>query len=132
MGAKLMKYVIKQNQEYGRYIESIKTISRGEIVSVCELLVLSQVDTVSVNKTELQYYTFSYNETQDCLVLGDGEIFNHSDTPNVSYQIETIDGRSKMVFKALQDIGQFEQLFINYSADVQVNTNNYINNKSLI
>jgi hypothetical protein len=71
-----MKYVIKQNQEYGRYIESIKTISRGEIVSVCELLVLSQVDTVSVNKTELQYYTFSYNETQDCLVLGDGEIFN--------------------------------------------------------
>lgn len=128
-----MKYSINYNSDFGRLIQANKTIYRGEIVTICELLVLSQVDTPVVNNTELQYYTFKYNETQDCLVLGDGEIFNHSDTPNVSYQIETIDGRSKMVFRALTDIPAHSQLFIDYSADVQnLDVSGHLNNKSLV
>lgn len=127
-----MKYSIQTNDTYGRLVESNQLISRGEIVAVCEILVLSKLDTITVNSTALQYYTFVFNSYQDCLVLGDGEIFNHDDKPNVSYTLEPFDGRQRMVFRALIDIPANSQLFINYAADSQIDTAGYINNKSLI
>lgn len=101
-------------------------------IMVCEILVLSTKDTVVVNTTDLQHYTFKYNKTQDCLVLGDGEIFNHSDTPNVSYRLKNKYGRKVMVFTALRDLFPGEQLFIDYNADVKVNVLSYTDAKSLV
>ena len=101
-------------------------------LSYCEILVLSHEDTVITNRTELKHYTFKYNETQDCLVLGNGELFNHSDTPNVSYGIEQVDGRSMMVFRLIKPVLAGEQLFIDYNQDVQVETKEYVASKSLI
>lgn len=120
----------------GRGVQAEKDLEQGEIVCVCELLVLSPEDTVNVNKTDLQYYTFKYNDTQDCLVLGDGEIFNHDDNPNVSYTLlsQWYNGQSRkvMVFRALRDVPKGQQLFIDYNADIKVSTNDYKNAKSLV
>lgn len=120
----------------GRGLFPLRNLYKGEIVSICEILVLSQDDTVSVNKTDLQYYTFKFNETQDCLVLGDGKIFNHADDSNISYELvkhsEQNQERFRMIFVAKRDIGVTEQLFINYQDDTQVDTSKYIAQKSLI
>ncbi len=101
-------------------------------LTVCEILLLDHEDTILVNRTALKHYTFAYSATQDCLVLGNGEIFNHSDTPNVSYGIEHVDGRSMMVFRLIKPVLAGEQLFIDYNQDIQVETKEYVASKSLI
>lgn len=122
-----MNYVIKTYPEMGRGLEALHDLQTGEVLFTAELLILSPADTIKVNETDLQYYTFKYNDTQDCLVLGDGEIFNHSDTPSIGYKL--IDwgaqGRKVMVFYALRDVRAGEQLFIDYNADVTVDVSKY-------
>jgi len=123
---------VKTSPEMGRGIYANDKILAGSVVMICELLVLSELDTVKVNQTELQYYTFKYNETQDCLVLGLGEIFNHADQPNVTYELVFLEDRFMMIFKAKNEINSNDQLFIDYNADAQVNVSNYIKNSSLV
>lgn len=126
-------YKLKMSEEMGRGLYACENIDRGSLISQCEILLLSPADTVKVNETELQFYTFKFDQTQDCLVLGDGEIFNHSDDANVSYKLEDFDGRKVMRFYATQTIPVGEQLFIDYSADVKdLDVSGHISNPSLV
>ena len=124
-------YFVQMFPEMGRGLVAKHSIDVDSIITVCELLVLDAVDTWSVNKTALQFYTFKFNESQDCLVLGDGEIFNHSDKPNVTYRLESYGDRMMMVFQATSRIEQGEQLFIDYSQDMYINAEEYTKAKSL-
>lgn len=125
-------FQIKVTQEMGRGLYATKLIPAGTTVMQCELLVLSEFDTLVINRTELRHYTFVYNATQDCIVLGNGEMLNHSDIPNVSYMLTDFDGRKVMVFRALTDIPMGQQLLIDYGADLAVDTSKYIEQKSLM
>jgi hypothetical protein len=128
-------YSVQMVEGMGRGIIAERDIKLGEVITNCELLVLGQADTSSVNQTELQWYTFVFDAAnkQDCLVLGDGEIFNHDDNANTLYGLIDFDGRKLMRFQAARDIKKGEQLFINYGADVpSVNTQGYKDNASLI
>jgi len=116
---------LKVTEQFGRGLYAQKTIETGTVVMQCELLVLTADDTVAVNKTDLQYYTFKFNETQDCLVLGLGEIFNHDDAANVHYALVDFEGRKVMQFTANQPIMEGDQLFIDYAADTKVNADAY-------
>src|SRR5665213_853956 len=109
-------------KEFGRGLYATRAIYANEIVEVAEILVLSQEDTIKVNETDLKWYTFVYDKAagQDCLVLGNGEIFNHSNTPNVKFSLVQYGSRLKMVFTSTKDIPEGEQLFIDYESDTQV------------
>lgn len=113
-------YSVQMVKGMGRSIIAERDIKRGEVITNCELLVLSPEDTLKVNETDLQWYTFTFNKDtkQDCLVLGDGEIFNHDDNANTLYGLIDWDGRKLMRFQAARDIKEGEQLFIDYNADV--------------
>ena len=120
---------IKLTQEFGRGVYASQDINCGELVELCELLVFSPDDTIKVNETDLKWYTFKYDETRDCLCLGNGEIFNHSDDANIDFQLVTgLDGIKRMMFVANRDIKQGEKLFINYSSDVTVDSKQYTTN----
>jgi len=122
-----MDYYLKVSPEMGRGLYTgYVGIQKAKLIAQCELLIFDEFDTVLVNQTNLKYYTFKYNDKQDCLVLGDGEIFNHSDTPNVGYKLMTVDDRKVMVFYALRDIAKDEQLFIDYNADIKVDVKSYM------
>lgn len=114
-------YSVQMVEGMGRGIIAERDIKRGEIITNCELLVLSPEDTVKVNETDLKWYTFTFNaETrQDCLVMGDGEIFNHDDDANTLYGLIDWNGRKLMRFQASRDIKKGEQLFIDYNSDVE-------------
>jgi hypothetical protein len=114
-------YSVQMIDGMGRGIIAEKDIKRGEVITNCELLVLSPDDTIKVNETDLKWYTFTFNaETgQDCLVMGDGEIFNHDDDANTLYGLIDFNGRKLMRFQACRDIKRGEQLFIDYGADVK-------------
>lgn len=123
---------LKTTNEFGRGLYASQFIPEGTIILECEILILNEQDTNTVNTTELKYYTFKYDEKRDCLVLGHGEIFNHDDLPNVSYRLVDFNGRKVMQFKAISSIEQNSQLFIDYNDDIKVNINSYINQKSLM
>lgn len=127
-----MNIFVKDTKEFGRGLYTFTSILSHREVMRCELLVLSESDSNVVNATELRNYTFKYNETQDCLVLGNGELFNHSIRPNIGYRIEEVGGRMMMSFYSLRTIEPDEQLFIDYSQDENIDMEAYINNPSLI
>jgi hypothetical protein len=131
-GENMKSIAVKMFDGMGRGIVARHDILRGDVVELAEILVLSEEDTVKVNQTDLQYYTFKYNDKQDCLVLGLGEIFNHSDKPNVLFTlVDSIMGYKMMLFEAMDDIKAGDQLFIDYGSDVTVDTTQYVN-KNLI
>lgn len=108
---------IKVSSEMGRGVYATEDIGPGVIVEKCEILALSELDTDQVNSTDLQFYTFKLDESRDCLVLGNGEIYNHDDKPNVSYTIIQVNNRPIMLFMSRVSIKKGEQLFINYGED---------------
>jgi SET domain-containing protein len=120
-----MDYYIKTTPEMGRGLYSVSGFEPHKILFTAELLVLSEQDTKTVNTTDLKYYVFKYNETQDCLVLGDAELFNHDISPNIGYKLMDFDDRKVMCFYTLRQIKEHEQLFIDYAADEKVNVDNY-------
>lgn len=123
-----MNHVIKDyGPTMGRGLELIYDMPANKVLFTAELLILSPADTIKVNETDLKYYTFKYDDTRDCLVLGDGEIFNHSDTPNVSYKLMDWGntGRLVMCFFTARHIKAGEQLFIDYNADIKVDVSKY-------
>lgn len=130
---------ITVSKKYGREVTADQYIYQNDTIVSCELLVLGESDTKIVNTTDLQFYTFKYNEVQDCLVLGHGEIFNHSDTPNAKYELTYITSlyegsyqtRKVMKFTALRDIQRDEQIFIDYTQDVNVDASKYVD-KNLV
>ena len=113
--------------DMGRSLKLVNAMPANKVLFTAELLVLSEKDTVKVNETDLKYYTFKYNDAQDCLVLGDGELFNHSDDPNVGYKLMDWagNGRKVMVFYTLRHITSGEELFIDYGADADVDVKSY-------
>ena len=122
---------IKVSPEFGRGLYATRKIYAGELIEACEILTLSPADTVVVNTTDLKWYTFVFDEHRDCLVLGNGEIFNHSDDANVRYRLMPHKDRFMMVFISDKDIEEGEQLFIDYTADTKVDTSGYVG-KNLI
>jgi hypothetical protein len=125
-------YILKVSPEMGRGLYADILIPAGTVVCIAELLVLSEQDTSAINQTSLKYYTFKHSDTTDCLVLGDGEIFNHSDDSNVSYSLVSLDDRQVMEFRTLCDVEHGSQLFINYTSDIEVDVDGYIASESLI
>jgi SET domain-containing protein len=125
-------YRISVSQEMGRGLYATRTIEKGEVVAIEEVLLLSPKDTRLLEQTDLRHYTFRVSDLQDCLVLGDGELYNHSDTPNVNFELIYQDGRLKMLFTALKVVKYGEQLFINYESDADVDATEYFKTSSLM
>lgn len=119
---------IKVSDEMGRGVYALREIPKDMCIAIEELLVFNQKDTRKVNKTDLQFYTYRLDEETDCLVLGNGELYNHSDAPNVSYRLVRIDNRPMMLYSALKTIQPHEQLLIDYSADIPVDISKYTKN----
>lgn len=115
---KTKTFYIKTTKKYGRGVYAARNISKGETIEVCEILILSRADTIKIDKTDLKWYVFKYNDHQDCLVLGNGELFNHSNNANTSYIL--LD--NKMYFVSKKDIKKGRQLFTDYNQDAKVDT----------
>lgn len=118
-------YTVMVSPEMGRGLYATRDLAAGETIMDCELLVLSETDTPIVNSTDLQWYTFKYDKQRDCLVLGLGEIFNHDDAANVNYELVLVDGRHMMRFSTNQPVVAGDQLFIDYTADADVDVSGY-------
>lgn len=117
---------IMTTQEFGRGVYALCDIPQGTIIERAHILVLSEADTIAIRNTDLKYYDFNYNDKQACLVLGNGELYNHSDTPNLRYDLVSCGGHERMVFVTTKPVKAGEQLFTNYNQDdTSVNPKDY-------
>ena len=72
-------------------------------------------DNENDNKSQLESESESKSEQKDTvIVLGYGSIYNHSDNPNCSHEIDNDD--RKMIICSKRRIEKDEELFINYGS----------------
>lgn len=97
-----------------RGLIATQPIKKGQIIESCPAIVYTK-DPAIIEQTIFDYYAFDWDETHEALALGYGSLHNHSDTPNVEFDL---DYKNKMVvFTAIFDIAVGQELFINYDSE---------------
>ena len=112
---------IKETKNKGRGVFAAKTFKEGEIIEICQIIVLPEEDTELIDKTKLFNYYFNWTERLNrvAIVLGYGSLYNHSNKPNAVYEKDFTN--DLLVFKCTCEIKQGEEITVNYyeNADVK-------------
>ena len=102
---------LKKTKNKGVGVFSTAFIKKGSLIEKAPVLSIPEGE-IEEND-ELSNYVFTTDSGEDVLVLGFGSLYNHSYKPNVYNEL---DGEY-MIYKALQDIEENEELTINYNGD---------------
>jgi uncharacterized protein len=101
--------------EYNRGVFATQDITKGTLLHQAPVLAYPNEQHEHIEKTLLADYCFEYGIGRTAILLGYGMLFNHSYTPNATYEInfdnETFD------FFAYTDIQAGEEILINYNGD---------------
>ena len=102
--------------EFNRGVFATADITKGTLIHEAPVIPYPNREHVHIEKTLLADYAFEYGKNHTAFVLGYGMLFNHSYTPNATYDINfqnhTFD------FYAYKDIKAGEEILINYNGDV--------------
>jgi len=101
----------------GRGLVAGCKIARGDIVDAAPVLVVPARSSAVVQETVLGRYTFAWDDRTGsvALALGRVSLLNHSYTPNLAAE-KRVASRT-IVFVALRDVDEGEELTINYHGD---------------
>ena len=99
---------IKTDPIKGRGVYARESILKGEIIEICQLLLVPYKEAID----SLDPYVFTYNKKYLAVVLGNGSLFNHHNHPNALCYFEFKE--KLLVFEAKKDIHIGEEIFINY------------------
>lgn len=103
------------NGDYTRGVFATENIKKGTLLHKAPVLAYPNEQHEHIEKTLLADYAFEYGIGRTAILLGYGMLFNHSYTPNVTYEIdfdnETFD------FYAYTDIEAGEEVLINYNGE---------------
>lgn len=107
----------------GRGIIAKQNIGKEQILFKCPVLIISKDETEIIRKTILGNYIFdwpsenqnscSLNWTSSAICLGLGSLINHSDNPNIDWQIHR--ESLEISFISIKDIKKDEELTFNYN-----------------
>lgn len=102
--------------EFNRGVFATRNIKKGELLHEAPVIAYPNEEHVFIEKTLLADYAFEYGINHTAMLLGYGMLFNHSYTPNATYDINfknhTFD------FFAYTDIKAGEEILINYNGEV--------------
>lgn len=98
----------------GRGVFASTLIKVGTIIERCPIIFLRKEDYPLAKQTSLLNYYF-LNEAKDraAIALGYGSLYNHSYTPNATYEKHLEEGY--IDFIALKGIAQDEEITVNYN-----------------
>ncbi|AIQ14413.1 SET domain-containing protein [Paenibacillus durus] len=104
------------NGEFNRGLFATRDIAKGELIHEAPVIPYPNEDHEFIEKTILSDYVFEYGANHTAVLLGYGSLFNHSYTPNATYDINfknhTFD------FYAHTEINAGDEILINYNGDV--------------
>lgn len=105
----------------GRGVFAAEPIRKGRLIEACPVIPLAKGEEEDVTGRTLESYLFEWGDDGDhfCLALGYGSLYNHSATPNASF--ETDPERMRIVFRAVRDIPEGRQILIDYGWEADDN-----------
>lgn len=121
---------VKDTKFKGRGVFSDFEFGKNQIVCRCNVIVLGNKDTKVARDTLLTTYLFDWpspHETLDddwtssAIALGVGSLFNHSDEPNLKWEIRR--DKLEIVFKTLRPIKKGEEFLFDYAWDGEMYKN---------
>lgn len=109
---------IKQSRGRGRGVFAARQFRAGERIEACPIVFvpISLLDSMP----SIQELTFEWGRGQGAVALGFGSLYNHSRKPNARYDASKKD--LAIVFTALRDIPQGQEIFVNYNGDPEDKT----------
>ena len=107
--------ILGESEISGRGVFAVRDFNAGEVVEVCEVLIIPKKDIQWIDKTELYNHYYAWSEGRAVLALGLGSMYNHSYNPNCKYRVKL--NLNKIEFKSLQAINNGQELLINYNRD---------------
>lgn len=107
--------ILGESEISGRGVFAVRDFNAGEVVEVCEVLIIPKKDIKWIDKTELYDHYYAWSEGRAVLALGLGSMYNHSYNPNCEYKVKL--NLNKIEFKSLQAINNGQELLINYNRD---------------
>lgn len=103
------------NGELNRGVFATQDIPKGQLLHEAPVIPYPNEEHEHIEKTLLGDYAFEFGINHSAFVLGYGMLFNHSYTPNCTYELNfdnlTID------FYAYTDIKAGEEILINYNGE---------------
>ena len=105
------------NGELNRGVFATCDIAKGELFHQAPVIPYPNEEHKHIEKTLLADYAFEYGKNHSAILLGYGMLFNHSYTPNATYDIN-FDNHT-FDFYAYKDIKAGEEVLINYNGDVE-------------
>jgi uncharacterized protein len=105
--------------EFNRGVFATIDIAKGELFHVAPVIPYPNVEHILIENTVLDDYVFEYGINHSAIVLGYGMLFNHSYTPNATYDIKF--ENHTFEFYAYTDIKAGEEILINYNGEVDDN-----------
>jgi SET domain-containing protein len=101
----------------GRGVFTAEDLDAGLLIEVSPVLILTEEHRSIVEKTALNNYIFAWGDDEKKAVVAWGyvSIYNHSYTPNCSYEMDMEDDWIRIV--TLKPISSGTELTINYLGD---------------
>ncbi|KIY71723.1 cytidine deaminase-like protein [Cylindrobasidium torrendii FP15055 ss-10] len=104
---------IKYSEGKGRGVFATQTIPPQKIIEISPVLLFGADEYDAHGKhTALDHYTFKWPGARLALALGLGSLFNHSENPNVSFELDT--STESIRYKTFTTIAPGEELCIFY------------------
>ena len=101
----------------GRGVFAANAIKKGDIIEQCPVILITEREVPDLRKTELHNYYFMWGDDKKhhkaAICLGFGSLYNHSYTPNATYQKNHKE--NLITFIAIKDIKKDEEISVNYN-----------------
>lgn len=107
--------IIREIPGKGRGLFATRAFIPGELIEESPVIVIPDPQWESLEKTELKNYYFNWSGNASAIVLGTGELYNYSRTPNAQ-TVRDIQ-RGIMQYVALQEIHPGEEITIRYQCE---------------
>lgn len=106
---------IGPTEQMGRGVFTSEAISKGTVVEISPVIIMSNEDRAHLDKTLLHDYIFEWGDNAEhcCMALGYIPIYNHAYESNCEYQMDYENELIQIV--TMRDIAKDEELFINYN-----------------
>lgn len=110
-----IKHSALSGGEFTRGVFATRDIAKGELIHEAPVVAYENEEHEHIEKTILADYVFQYGANHTAILLGFGSLFNHSYTPNATYEISF--EKHTFDFYAYTDIKAGEEILINYNGE---------------
>ena len=113
-----MVVYVAESRQRGRGVFAAESIAEGTLLEVCPVIVIPGPETDDLMRTALRDYRFLWGALGDdsAIALGNGSLYNHSNTPNALYVKKF--ALRVIEFVAIADIAKDEEITVSYNGGI--------------